>query len=140
MKKKYDFSITEVARKFGVGPATIYNRIYEGWPVEKAISTPPRKRNKRIFTAENPCNKREYKTLEESCFSNVQVFADESELKKENYVVDFSPLGGWRIMILNRPKCREYKFQAYNTVTGEFFKSNNSEEIKRIMYKIFANL
>lgn len=140
MNKKYDFSITEVSRKFGVGPATIYNRIYKGWPVEKAISTPPQKRNKRIITVENPYNKRKYKTFEESCCNHLKVFADESELKKENYVVDFSPLGGWQITILNRPKCREYKFQAYNTVTGEFFKANNSEEIKRIMYKIFANL
>lgn len=138
MKKKYDFSVTEVARKLGVKPVTIYNRILWGWPVEKAISTPPQKRNKRVITAENPFNNRKYKTLEESCFSHVQVF--EENKPEKNYVVDFSPLGGWRITILNRPKCREYKFQAYNTVTGEFLKANDREEIKRIMYKIFAYL
>lgn len=140
MKKKYDFSITEVARKFGVRPATIYNRIYDGWPVEKAISIPPQKRKKRVITAENPCNKRKYKTFKESCYNHLKVFADESELKKENYVVDFTPLSGWRIVILNHTKRGEYRFQAYNTLTGEFFKANDSEEIKRIMYKIFANL
>ena len=138
MKKKYDFSVTEVARKFGVRPVTIYNRILRGWSIEKAISTPPQKRNKRVIIAENPCNNRKYKTLEESCFSHVQVF--EENKPEKNYVVDFSPLGGWQITILNRPKCREYKFQAYNTVTGESFKANDREEIKRIMYKIFAYL
>lgn len=106
MKKKYDFSVTKVARKLGVKPVTIYNRILWGWPIEKAISTPPR--NKK-----NP---------------------------NESKIIDFSCLGGWRINILNRPKCREYKFQAYNTVTGEFLKANDSDEIKRIMYKIIANL
>lgn len=39
-------------------------------------------------------------------------------------------VGGWHIIILNHPKCTEYRFQAYNTVTGEFFKSNESEKMK----------
>lgn len=138
MKKKYDFSVTEIARKFGVGPATIYNRIYEGWPVEKAISTPPQKRKKSVIITENPYNNRKYKTLEESCFNHVQVF--EENKPEKNYVVDFNPLGGWQITILNHVKCNEYRFQAYNTVTGEFFKTNEREEIKRMMLKIFERI
>ena len=104
MKKKYDFSVAKVARKLGVKPWTIYNRIALGWPIEKAISTPPQN---------NP---------------------------NESKIIDFSHLGGWQITILNHPKCREYKFQAYNTVTGELYNTNDSDEIKRIMYKIIAYL
>ena len=53
----------------------------------------------------------------------------------ENYNV-----GGWKIIILNHVKCNEYRFQAYNTVTGEFLKSNESEEIRRVMLKILTKL
>lgn len=35
-------TIAEQARKAGINPATVYNRVHSGWPLEKALNTPSR--------------------------------------------------------------------------------------------------
>lgn len=75
-----------------------------------------------------PCNLSHRRYICRDC-------STKSRKPDENYNV-----GGWKIIILNHVKCNEYRFQAYNTVTGEFLKANEREEIKRMMLKIFERI
>ena len=55
---KYGVNIAIAARKLGVKPDTIYKRIYDGWPVEKATKEPLRQWNcgNKVVDTENYTN------------------------------------------------------------------------------------
>lgn len=43
-KNYADVKIADEARKAGVSPAIVYNRLHSGWPLEKALAVKPRLR------------------------------------------------------------------------------------------------
>jgi len=47
MANKKKVNVSELARKNGISPNVVYNRLHSGWSLEKALNTPVRKRKSR---------------------------------------------------------------------------------------------
>lgn len=137
--RKYPISIANAARKLGVNPNVIYFRLWAGWPLEEAITTPPRKRNKREIKDKEVFEMpKKYKSFDESCMRNAKVFCDKDPEERDD-LTNYTTVGGWRIIYLNHVKKGEYRFQAYNT-DGRNYKTNDAIEIQCALEEIFENV